>query len=98
MLSKIFQGMSLVGSEFVLYLLVGLSILSITIIIERVLFYRQAQKDQAAFRDKVRKAVEAGNISEALTSAKSRMQIFSGQSAQDFDSSLSFAVLNHGGK
>ena len=90
--------MSLVGSEFVLYLLLELSILSISLIIERILFYRHAQKDQADFRDKVRKAVEAGNITEALASAKSRMQIFAGQYAQDFDSKLSFAVLNHGAK
>ena len=95
MLQKIFQGMSLVGSESVLWLLVALSILSISIIIERVLFYQQAQKDQASFRDKVRNAVEAGNISEALTNAKARTQIFAGKQAQDFDSSLAFAVLSH---
>ncbi len=96
MLAKIFQAMSLVGSEFVLYLLVGLSVLSISIIIERWMFYRQMQRDQSSFRQKVRQAVESGNFTEALSSAKSRLQRLGGQTNRDFDASVSVAVLNHG--
>ncbi len=72
MLSTLFLGMSLVGAEWVLYLLLALSILSIAVIIERFRFYRSATTGLAAFRKGVRKAAADEDWDAITKSAKSR--------------------------
>ena len=50
MLSQVFLGMALVGAEWVMYLLLGLSILSVALIIERIVFpgrLGMAEKEQS---------------------------------------------------
>ena len=42
MLANLFLGFSLVGAEWVLYLLVGVSIVSVAVMIERWKYYRSA--------------------------------------------------------
>jgi biopolymer transport protein ExbB len=73
MLSQLFLGVSLVGAEWVLYLLVGLSILSIAVIFERFWFYREANRGILEFRRQVRKAVGDGRWDEAKQAAQKRL-------------------------
>ncbi len=68
MLSKLFLGLSLVGAEWVLYLLILISIASIGIIIERLLFYRNAMNGIAEFREKVKAGFE-GKAADAVREA-----------------------------
>lgn len=85
MLSRLFLGLSLVGAEWVLYLLILLSILSIGIIIERLLFYRQAMNGLAEFRAKLQAGVASGNAAGAVEAAKGRT---------DLDSQVALALLS----
>jgi biopolymer transport protein ExbB len=85
MLSRLFLGLSLVGAEWVLYLLILLSILSIGIIIERLLFYRQAMNGLAEFRAKLQAGVASGNPTGAVEAAKGRT---------DLDSQVALALLS----
>ena len=48
------------GAEWVLYILVFLSLYSVSLLFERSFFYKSAQKDIEAFRKGVREAVAAG--------------------------------------
>ncbi len=74
MLSHLFLGMSLLGAEWVLILLVLLSVLSISLIFDRVLFYRAARSGLAEFREKIRSSVASGNWDSAEKTAKDRLQ------------------------
>ena len=82
------------GSEWVLYILLALSILSVAVIIERIFFYRKAARDLDTFRSELRKNINAGELKKALSTAESRL---SGgfKEAPDFESGLSFHLLNH---
>ncbi|MGZ3697070.1 MAG: MotA/TolQ/ExbB proton channel family protein, partial [Bdellovibrionota bacterium] len=71
MLSHLFLGISLIGAEWVLYLLVGLSILSVTLIFERTRFYRDASKGLQDFRAQIRAAASSGKYKEAAQIAES---------------------------
>ncbi|MDR3605806.1 MAG: MotA/TolQ/ExbB proton channel family protein [Oligoflexia bacterium] len=73
MLSQLFLSISLVGSEWVLYLLVGLSILSFAVIFERFWFYREANRGIAEFRETVRKSIQNGRLEEAQQTAEKRL-------------------------
>jgi biopolymer transport protein ExbB len=73
MLSQLFLGVSLIGAEWVLYLLVGLSILSIAVIFERFWFYREANRGIVEFRAKIRAAVSAGRWEEVRQTAQKRL-------------------------
>jgi biopolymer transport protein ExbB len=98
MLSNLFLGMSLLGAEWVLYLLVLLSVVSVSVIFERLSFYRGSSKGLADFRRKIREAAAAGRWSEAQKLAEARAQ---GQgSAPDLEAGLAAALLAHhtGGK
>lgn len=91
MLSQLFLGVSLVGAEWVLYLLVLLSILSVTLIIERILYYRTASKDLLEFRRRIRETAAAEKWDEALKLAESRAN----SQATDLESSIAAAVIRH---
>src|SRR5436305_13486542 len=49
----------------VLYVLIGLSVLSIGVIIERWWFFRRRRDDMSALADNVRKALARGDLAEA---------------------------------
>lgn len=91
MLSQLFLGMSLLGAEWVLYLLVLLSIFSVTLIIERALYYRAASKQLLEFRSRVRQTATEGKWEDALKLAQERAQ----NGSQDLDSQLALAVIGH---
>jgi biopolymer transport protein ExbB len=65
--------MSLVGAEWVLYLLVALSILSVTLIFERALFYRAASKNLTEFRRNIRESAMNEKWDDAIRTAETRM-------------------------
>lgn len=72
MFSKLFLEMSLVKAEWILYLLLFLSVVSIGLILERAWFYRRATKGLAQFRDRLRRAVTKGEWNEAVRMTEER--------------------------
>lgn len=84
--------MSLLGAEWVLYVLVLLSLFSVTLIFERVLYYRAASKDLPEFREKIRKAIQSGNWKEAQKLAEDRAKQ-AAAGAQDLETKLTHALL-----
>ncbi len=94
MLGKIFLGFSLMGAEWVLYLLVILSIFSVSILFERSLFYKTALKDIEEFRKILRDAVASGEWDRALQVAKTRTAAQS-KDKPDMESAMAVALLTH---
>jgi biopolymer transport protein ExbB len=94
MLSQIFLGMSLVGAEWVLYLLILLSILSIAIIIERWRFYHEAIQGLTEFRERIRKTVAAQRWAEATQTAEERLDKRQ-KLAPDLEAGVALALLRH---
>lgn len=93
MLGKLFLGFSLLGAEWVLYVLIFLSIFSVTILFERSFFYRSALKGIDDFRKSLRDAVNSGEWDRALQIAKTRN---AGQSREkpDLESAMATALLS----
>src|ERR1043166_753206 len=58
-------GMALIGAEWVLWLLVGMSVVSVTIIIERLIFYFRQSADLDPLVDEIRTLVARGEVEEA---------------------------------
>ena len=75
MLVKLFLGFSLLGAEWVLYVLILLSIFSVTILFERSFFYKSAQKGIEEFRKSLRDAVNSGEWDRALSIARDTMPL-----------------------
>lgn len=69
-LSTQLLGMALLGAEWVLWLLVMLSLVSIAIILERAWFYMRQRGDLRALTDEVCRSVESG----ALDQARARLR------------------------
>jgi biopolymer transport protein ExbB/TolQ len=63
---------------FTMYILVLCSFLSITILLERLLYYRKlSQADRAAFMAMIGKAIKSGNIDKAIDFCKETLAPFS---------------------
>lgn len=92
MLQNLFLGMSLAGAEWVLYLLLLLSVVSVAVIFERALFYRRAGKGLDVFRSQVRQAASQGKWEDALQAARKRAQDGTSSGA-DLESGLTAALL-----
>jgi biopolymer transport protein ExbB len=92
MLSQFLLGMSLVGAEWVLILLVLISVLSVTLIIERVLFFRKATDGLSEFRQAIRSAMGRGDRAEALRRTTDRLSRQS-ESACDLETEMTRALL-----
>ena len=60
MLTEFLLGVTLIGAEWVLYLLVVMSLLSFALIIERWVFYRRAEKNRVALQTALAADGEAG--------------------------------------
>ena len=89
----------MVGAEWVLYLLLAISVFSVSLMIERIRFYHLASKGLAEFREKVRDAVQKGK-SESLESATDLAQgRFKRQNTlnPDLETEMTLALLNHSG-
>jgi biopolymer transport protein ExbB len=94
MLSHIFLGMSLLGAEWVLILLVILSVLSISLIFDRILFYRAAQAGLPEFRETIRQAVASGNREKAEKAAQERLSKMANSRA-DLETEMTYELLRH---
>jgi biopolymer transport protein ExbB len=94
MLSQLFLGMSLVGAEWVLYLLIILSTASVAIIIERAKFYREATNGIGEFRNQVRIAAAGGRWDEAAKAAQQRLDARQ-KMAQDLETEVAYAIITH---
>ena len=69
MLTSLFLRLTYVGAEWVLYLLIFLSVISVAVILERLRFYRVASRGLPAFRAAIRKAATDGKLTEAMFDA-----------------------------
>ena len=92
MLSKLILGLSLTGAEWVLYLLILLSVYSLALIFERWIFFGKASKGLTEFRDKIRSAILNGKRDEALSLAKVRLEEF--KNASDMETGLVLSLLH----
>ncbi len=63
MLTELFKNFTLLGAEWVLWLLVALSVLSIGVMIERAMYFRQRKIDADGLTRDLRKALESGDSS-----------------------------------
>jgi biopolymer transport protein ExbB len=93
MLSHLFLGVSLVGAEWVLYLLVLLSILSVTLILERMRFYRSASKELVSFRNQIR--VQAGESNWAAAAKTAEARLHRAGDTPDLEAQMALALLTH---
>jgi biopolymer transport protein ExbB len=93
MLGKLLLGFSLLGAEWVLYLLILLSVFSVSILFERSFFYRSALRGIDDFRKSLRDAVNSGEWDRALQIAKTRS---AGQSKEkpDLEAAMAVALLS----
>lgn len=94
MLSNVFLGISLVGAEWVLYLLILLSIVSVAVMFERARFYSSASRELTTFREQVRSAVAAGKWDEALKLAEQRAA-HQTKNEGDLEAGVAAAILRH---
>src|SRR3954463_15480836 len=95
MLSHLFLGMSLVGAEWVLYLLVLLSVISVALILERWRFYHSASKGLAEFRTRFRSAATHGKWDDAQAAAANRMKDSGAGRLPDLESEMALGLVNH---
>ncbi len=86
--------MSLLGAEWVLYLLVLLSIVSIAVIFERIHFYKNASRGLLEFRKGIRAAATDGKWNEAIEAARARLSR-SGSLAPDLEAEMALSLLTH---
>jgi biopolymer transport protein ExbB len=70
MLSEQFVAFAGLGAEWVLYVLIGLSILSVGIMIDRALWFRQRDTDTERFTRELRGAFERGELERIETKYK----------------------------
>jgi biopolymer transport protein ExbB len=71
-ISHLFLQISLVGADWVLVLLILVSLISITLILERAAFYRAAARNLLPFRSKLLMLVKEGKWNEAFEVAANR--------------------------
>lgn len=88
--------MSLIGAEWVLYVLVVLSILSVTLILERMKFYRSATRDIASFRTQVR--AEAAKSDWAAVARLAEARLKQAGDAPDLEAQMAHALVTQGGR
>ena len=93
MLSKLFLGLTLVGAEWVLYFLIGVSVLSVALILERFRFYRQASRGLKEFRSQVRGWVTQGQWDHAIRAAQTRTE--NQRQNPDLESEMTVSLLSH---
>jgi biopolymer transport protein ExbB len=74
-LTELLLRFTFLGAEWTLWLLVGLSILSIAVIVERVLYFRGRRIDIELLIAQVEAAVRAGNVEQALRAVRGSRSI-----------------------
>lgn len=94
MLAHLFLGMSLLGAEWVLYFLIFLSILSFTLIIERIRFYHAATRGLDEFRKSIRHLIAAGKWDEALKATEERKNKNNGENVNDLETEMVSSLIS----
>jgi biopolymer transport protein ExbB len=94
MLSHLFLNIALLGAEWILYVLILISILSVTLIFERIWFYRSASIDQAQFRESIRSDVQQGRWESAQKIAQERLAKLHDKGAVDLDTEMAALLLS----
>jgi len=94
MINQLFLGFTLLGSEWVLILLIILSILSIGMTLERWNFYRKATLGLPDFRARIRHLVSEDEWKEALDLAEGRLRNRDPR-FPDLETELSVTLLRH---
>lgn len=94
MLTKLFLSFSLLGAEWVMFLLILISIYSVALMFERSRFYSNAEKGLEEFRKKIREAILSQEWGRAAELIKSRESITSGLPL-DLETELVKSLLNH---
>lgn len=61
MIQRLFYAFTMIGSEWVLWLLLGLSVISIALIIERILFYQSANRLTSVEKENLRDLIDRKN-------------------------------------
>ena len=93
MLSKLFLGISLVGAEWVLYLLVFTSLISVSLIFERYRFFKKATQELESFRNQVRIQATEKNWAAVLKTAESRVR--QNTDYPDLETEMVYTLLSH---
>ncbi len=94
MISSLFLGISLVGAEWVLYLLILLSVMSVAVMLERARFYKKATAGLPEFRTRIRDAVTAKRIDDATRIVDERARNM-GTTAGDLETTMISDLLQH---
>lgn len=89
-MSQFFLGIALGGAEWVLYLLILLSVISFAIIFERLAFYRSAMKGLRDFRSQVRKQAGSGDWKNVADAARARLV-----ERRDLETEMTLALAEH---
>ena len=92
MINQLFLGLSLAGAVWVLYVLMGLSVLSIALILERFWYYKKVSQGSELFREKIRSAARQKNWEEVRQISRDRLNQGFGLD-QDLDSGVVDALL-----
>ena len=93
MLSHLFLGFSLLGAEWVLYILIFLSVFSVSLMLERSSFYRNATVGIEEFRKQLRDAVNSGEWDRASQLALNRSKN-QGSQFPDLEAAMALALLS----
>ncbi|MBI3534559.1 MAG: MotA/TolQ/ExbB proton channel family protein [Deltaproteobacteria bacterium] len=96
MLSHLFLGMSLVGAEWVLYILIILSVISVAIMFERAFFYKAASRNVNVIKNDIRIAITQSKLPDRLDNAFKVIKVHtkSNQYEQNMGLHVSFVLLN----
>lgn len=94
MINQLFLGFTLLGSEWVLILLIILSVLSIAMTLERWHFYKKATAGLPEFRARLRELVAAKSWKDALELAEGRLAT-ADPKFPDLETELSVTLLRH---
>jgi len=89
MLNDLFLGLSLLGAQWVLYLLVILSVISVALMFERALFFRSATTGLGVFRAQIRESAAQGRWDDARKAALERLKVSTG----DLETGVASALL-----
>ena len=91
MLTNALLEVTLVGSEWVLYLLIALSVLSVSVMIERALYFRRNAAAWAALSDKLMPLLKSGDV----RGISSVLGIFGGSEAEVLKAGLEGVKRGH---
>jgi biopolymer transport protein ExbB len=94
MLSSLFLGIALWGAEWVLYVLVGISIVSVALMFERWTFYRTATLGLKDFRAQIRNLVTSKKWNEAVDLSKRRLHGMK-SGIYDFETRMTLSALEN---